>query len=208
MGNYAPVPQSLIDYAVEAIGKSEQREICFEFGNARISTQRGLADMFIENMAQQVDFARYYNGNCPSSILDIVAKYASENIATLPPQSISDFLANSSNKAIKMSFIAFDLNDSGITYQNDVVIKRDKHECNVEWNLMLLSLPKNIGSVIIDYKLSSQQIGIDWQNIKKMEIGQAVDVPPVMLNVSDFLDFEKMGALSFFTTIKTLMVNC
>ena len=170
-----------------------------------LPSRKDVVTAFVEDIADEVNFDEFFHGHCPSSITDMVLKYSSPNVVSLGDTLSRVMESNSETNVMRVLTTSCDEKQPEIIYQNDISIelKPETKEYEIEWNLELLSLPKHADHVIINYHLLSATAGVDWQNIKKLRIGQVASASPSTMKQCELSKFQPM---EFMTSIQTMMI--
>ena len=175
-----------------------------------------IVSSFISSLDSSINTDEFFCGSIPTSIMDLCCKYYNKgNSQKLDInkiiKNIKNNIINSDDKEKKIEFefnsSPFDINN-GCIFQNIICIEYDKplNQYEISYYLQLIKLPQNINNITINYKLSSLQIDIEWQNIATLKVGDVVGTPSAFYN-NNQQDINQQDITHFTCDVNVILFN-
>mmetsp|Transcript_28339 Transcript_28339/g.25034 ORF Transcript_28339/g.25034 Transcript_28339/m.25034 type:complete len:241 (-) Transcript_28339:340-1062(-) len=172
---------------------------------------------YLSQFTSSINTNEYFCGSIPKSVMDLCCLYYKFcntfilntnnyylNLSSNPKSQTND---DNNNKFIEYFSKPFNINN-GFVFRNMINIEYNQYINKYEtcYYLQLVSLPKDIVNITIDYELSSSQIDIDWKNIVTLSVGDIVGSPSTLNSKESIINLPQNN-VGFSCDVKLLLKN-
>ena len=183
-------------------------------------TREIIVNSFVSQFTSSINTNDFFCGSIPSSIMDLCCLYYKFcntfilnindyylNLSSNPKCEINE---DNDNKYIEYCSKPFNINN-GFVFRNIINIEYNKEISKYEtcYYLQLMSLPKDIENITIDYELSSKQIDVEWKDIVTLSVGDIVGSPSALNTKQSLVNIYKNNTkcVPFSCDVKILLKN-